>query len=117
MLVLYRSGQNGGPTPLFGCSLFSVEWGMGEIRRPRPEIRKKLEIRNPKSEPVGLREAGSRECHEPELRLESLNWPPSGFGLRISFGFRASDFELWISSFGFRALDFELWISSLFHSK
>jgi hypothetical protein len=29
------------------------------------------------------------------LRLEPLNWRPSGFGFRISFGFRASDFELW----------------------
>ena len=55
----------------------------------------KAETRNPKSQPVGLREAGSREPYEPELRLEPLNWPPSGFGLRISFGFRASDFELW----------------------
>jgi hypothetical protein len=53
------------------------------------------EARNPKSEPVRLREAGSRECDEPELRLEPLNWPTSGFGLRISFGFRASGFELW----------------------
>jgi len=68
---------------------------MREIRRPKPEIRKKLEIRNPKSETVGVREAGSHECDEPGLRLESLNWPPSGFGLRISFGFRASDFDLW----------------------
>ncbi len=43
---------------------------------------------------LGLGEAGARECNEPELRLESLDWLRSGFGLRISFGFRASDFEL-----------------------
>src|SRR6185369_9629464 len=30
-----------------GCSLFSAERGLREIRRPKPEIRKKPEIRNP----------------------------------------------------------------------
>ena len=87
---------------------------MREIRRPKPEIRKKPEIRNPSrstlrssargDSDLGRRatEDGSasegrvpREYDEPELRLELLHWPPSGFGIRISFGFRASDFELW----------------------
>ena len=69
----------------------SFQWNEGN---PKAETRNPKEARNPKSEPVGLREAGSRECDEPQVRLEPLNWPPSGFGLRISFGFRASDFEL-----------------------
>jgi len=70
-----------------------VEWG--HEGNPKAETRNSKEARNPKSELVGLREAGSREYDEPELRLELLHWPPSGFGIRISFGFRASDFELW----------------------
>jgi hypothetical protein len=70
-----------------------VEWGHEE--NPKAEIRNPKEARNPKSELVGLREEGSREWDESELRLEPLNWRPSGFGFRISFGFRASDFELW----------------------
>jgi hypothetical protein len=83
----------GEASPARGFSLFSVE--SGHEGNPKAETRNPKEARNPKSEPVGLREAGSRERDEPELRLESLNWPPSGFGLRISLGFRASDFELW----------------------
>ena len=94
---------------------------MREIRRPKPEIRKKPEIRNPSrstlrssaradgdlgrraTEDGAASEGGSRERDQPELRLESLNWPPSGFG--------PSDFFR-ISAFGFRAL-----AMSLFHSK
>jgi hypothetical protein len=63
-----------------------------------------IEGRNPKSEPVGLQDARKK----PDLSRSSfiqthwllgeestpLNGPPSGFGLRISFGFRASDFGL-----------------------
>jgi len=67
-----------------GSSLFSVEWGHEES--PKAKTRNPKEARNPKSELVRLREAGSRECDEQELRLEPLDWSP--FGLRISFGFR-----------------------------
>jgi len=70
-----------------------VEWG--HEGNPKAETRNPKEARNPKSAPLGLREAGSRECDQPELRLEALDRRPSGFGLRISFGFRASEFELW----------------------
>src|SRR2546426_3545179 len=86
---------------------------MREIRRPKPEIRKKPEIRNPSrsilrsiaraDSDLGRRatEDGSAferrapACEESELRLLAAELAPSGFGLRISFGFRASDFELW----------------------
>ena len=53
---------------------------MTKIRSPKPEIRKKLETRNPRR--VSLQEAGSRERDELELRLEPLNWPASGFGVK-----------------------------------
>jgi hypothetical protein len=76
-----------------GSSLFSLEWG--HEGNPKAETRNPKEARNPKSDPVALRGAGLRECAEPKLRLEPLDWPPSGFGLRISFGFRVLDFELW----------------------
>ena len=47
--------------------LFSVEWG--HEGNPKAETRNPKEARNPKSEPVGLREAGSSECDESELRI------------------------------------------------
>ena len=61
--------------PRFKIGFFAVFSGMGHEGNPKAETRNPKEIRNPKSEPVGLREAGSRESCEPELRLEPLNWP------------------------------------------
>jgi hypothetical protein len=71
--------------------LFSVFSGMGHEENPKAETRNPKEVRNPKSEPVGLREAGSRECDEPELRLGPLRASAVGF---------LSDFGLRISGFG-----------------
>jgi len=51
-----------------GCSLVSVEWR--HEGNPKAETRNPKEARNPKSELVGLREAGSHECDEPELWLK-----------------------------------------------
>ena len=84
---------------------------MREIRRPKPEIRKKPEIgnlslrgsaradsdRGPRATEDGsaFEGAGASECNESEPRLLAAKLAPSGFGLRISLGFRASDFELW----------------------
>jgi hypothetical protein len=100
-----------------------VEWGVREIRRPKSEIRKKPETRNPSQStlrrsaradsdlgPPATGEGAAFEKRErcPTLagtvfiptysllgeELAWLNGPPSVFGLRISFGFRASDFGL-----------------------
>jgi len=70
----------------------------GREGNPKAETRNPKEARNPKSELVGLRGAGSLESDEPELRLEPLNWRSSGFGGRISgFGFRALSMSLFHS--------------------
>ena len=77
-------------------ALFRGDGSMREIRRPKPEIRVWSTLRSSAGadRDLGRRatEDGSpsRECDKPEL----LDWPPSGFGLRISLGFRASNFEL-----------------------
>jgi hypothetical protein len=71
--------------------LFSVFSGMGHEENPKAETRNPKEVRNPKSEPVGLREAGSRECDEPELRLGPLR--ASAVGFLSDFGLRNSSFD------------------------
>src|SRR6185369_16396514 len=87
---------------LKGSSLFRVGWGVREIRRPKSEIRKKIE--NPKSEPVGLREARNKPGlnRSSFIQTHSLlgkNWRRCTGLLRVSaFGF-LSDFGLRISAF------------------
>src|SRR5437867_5791492 len=59
-----------------------------EIRNPKSEARKKPEFRNPKA------------------RI-SDGLPSSAFGLRISFGFRASEFGFQVQGFNARKFDSE----------
>jgi hypothetical protein len=78
-------------TKLFHTSnrFLAVFDGMAEVGNPKVEIRRPKEIRNPKSESPshGLprRHATGRFEGGPV---------PSGFGVRISFGFLPSDFGL-----------------------
>jgi serine/threonine protein kinase len=97
-LALFHIGRNDPE----GYFYYVMELADG-VGSPKSEIRNPKETRNPKSEPVGLREAGSSECDESKLRLLAAELAP--FGLRPSDFFR-------ISGFGFRAL-----ATSLFHSK
>jgi hypothetical protein len=89
---------------------------MKEIRRPKSEIRKKAEIRNPKSETIQMRDdsghpkwphaKAAKDAKETENRAgqkksprhKPTTWIASDFGLRISGFFRISDFGLRISS-------------------
>jgi len=64
------------------------------MRNPKSEIRNPKEARNPKAE-------FEQQCCAEHMEIstvensEALFWV-SDFGLRISFGFRISDFGFWV---------------------
>ncbi len=72
-----------------------------QIRNPTPEIRRKPEIRSPKTLRRASRAGGSAAREWPTNQAAQAGLPPharwalSDFGIRVSFGFR-------VSVFGFR---------------
>src|SRR5206468_7625437 len=70
----------------FDCCSYMLLRGHPQIRIPNPEIRKKLEIRRPKSQ----RPIGRKSSFQSQVEIRALR--ASDFGFLSAFGIRNSEF-------------------------